>query len=71
MNDILLTRKDVMNALRVKSYGFIDRLEKCGKLHPIRLSTRIIRYKKDDVEALLGINISGMQTTDYTIEAWS
>lgn len=69
MNEKLLTRKDVMNILNVKSYASITNLENAGKLNPIRISKNLIRYKQDDVLALIGAKELTINN-DYSAEAW-
>lgn len=69
MNEKLLTRKDVMNILNVKSYTSITNLENAGKLNPIRITKNLIRYKQDDVLALIGAKEPTLNN-DYIPEAW-
>ena len=69
MNEKLLTRKDVMNILNVKSYTSIANLENAGKLNPIRITKNLIRYKQDDVLALIGSKELTLNN-DYMPEAW-
>lgn len=48
----LLTR-DELAQLFGCSVGTIRRLEKAGKIKVVRISPRVLRFRKEDVEALL------------------
>jgi len=52
MNDPLLTPKQVMALLSI-SRSTLLRLQQAGKLRPIRLTARSIRYSAAEVEKLL------------------
>lgn len=47
-----ITRKDVARLLHC-SVGTVRRLEKAGKLWPIRISSHMIRFNREDIERLL------------------
>lgn len=70
MNEKLLTRKDVMDILNVKSYTSIINLENTGKLNPIRITKNIIRYNQSDVMNLIGSRCLNPCNNDYSPEAW-
>ena len=52
------TKKELASFLKYKSTKSIDRLVSAGKLKPIRLTDKAIRFYGKDVEALL-INTGG------------
>jgi DNA-binding transcriptional MerR regulator len=51
-NTDLMKRKEVAERLRVTSRT-IRSYEQAGKLHPIRLNERVIRYDSKEVEKLI------------------
>jgi predicted site-specific integrase-resolvase len=51
-NNTLLTRQEVARLLRV-SARTVRSYELNGQLHPKRLNARVVRYKADDVQALI------------------
>jgi len=51
-NTDLMKRKEVADRLRVTSRT-IRSYEQAGKLHPVRLNGRVIRYNAADVEKLI------------------
>ena len=50
----MLTRKDVAQILRVHT-GSVKRYDKNGLLHPVRITSRLVRYEEDEVLALLQV----------------
>ncbi len=49
----LLTIKEAMDVLRIKSRTTFYRLVKEGKIKPVKISTRKVLVKKEDIEKLL------------------
>lgn len=49
----LLTRREVAELLRVTPRT-IHTYERAGKLKPVRLSGRAVRYRRSEVEAFIG-----------------
>ncbi len=47
-----MTRPEVAEYLKI-ALPSVDRLAKAGVLREYRLSPRVVRYRRDDVEALL------------------
>ena len=54
----LLTIKEAMEILRIKSRTTFYRLVKEGKIKPVRISARKVLIKREDIERLLNQNLS-------------
>jgi predicted site-specific integrase-resolvase len=62
MNSTLVTRHEAARALRV-SNRTIARYEQAGRLNPVRLSSRCIRYRSDEVESLIDSSVTHRTST--------
>jgi predicted site-specific integrase-resolvase len=47
-----MTRRQVLEYLAVRR-GVLERLEQTGRLTPIRVTQRTLRYRRSDIEAFL------------------
>ena len=54
----LLTIKEAMEILRIKSRTTFYRLVKEGKIKPVKISARKVLIKRDDIERLLNQDLS-------------
>ena len=54
----LLTIKEAMEILRIKSRTTFYRLVKEGKIKPVKISARKVLIKREDIERLLNQNLS-------------
>ena len=54
----LLTIREAMNILRIKSRTTFYRLVKNGKIKPVKISARKVLIKREDIENLLNQNPS-------------